>query len=385
MDFIRDWIGGLPLRVASRLLFQIGVFALAACAAGDRAPTVAAPGLACPPLSERPLSQIATAKVDAIVDEAVAAGFAGGVAIVRRGALAYSRTAGFSDSERQVAVTPATMFHVASVTKYLTAVLVLKAAEEGRLSLGDPIAKYLPELSPGKRDIRISDLLAHRSGLGSSYATEATFDSLAALKAVDGVPYEASKAGVFRYSNDGYDLLAIIVERVFGARYEDVARDRVLKPACLDHSSFWGEARLSDPASVGQPIVPISAELKRRNYGMIGSAGYLTTAADLVRLQTALAGGLVLDQTHLNELWAPRGKISIGQAAYGSFLVDVPALGETISARGAEDWGDNAILNHYRRDGSILAVVTSKGPKEGAGDLYRNTLSRQIEAILAAR
>ena len=324
------------------------------------------------------------AKVDKVLDAAVASGFAGGVAIVRKGKLIYVRVDGYSDNARQVRVTDATMFHVASITKYLTAVLILKAAEVGKLALGDPIAKFVPELALGKRGITIADLLAHRSGLGSSYAAEATSEPIAALHAIDAVPYDETKRGSFHYSNDGYDILAIIIERVFGVAYEEAARSGVFAPACLENSGFWGQAALDDPHVVGQPVVAVSPELKRRNYGMIGSAGFLTTAADLVRLQSALASGRVLRSASLAELWSARGTASIGQVAYGIFLVEHSALGPTVSARGSEDWGDNAILNHYRRDDVIVAVTTSKGPREGTGDLFRNTISKGIEAVLSA-
>jgi len=337
----------------------------------------------CSPLIEMRAPEVAT-KVDPIIDAAVGKGFAGGVAIVRKGTLVYARVAGFSDDARKVAVTPATMFHVASLTKYLTAILTLRAAEEGRLVLSDKITKYAPELIIGDGAATIGDLMAHRSGLGSSYAAEEKGDQAEALRAISAAPYDASKAGKFRYSNDGYDALAIILERVYGMTYEQLARSRVFGQACLQHSGFWGEERLSDASKVGQPIALIPETLKKRNYGMIGSAGFLTTAVDLVMLQARLGARRIIGQASLDELWKGRGNSSIGQVAYGNFLVETPALGHAISARGAEDWGDNAILNHYRRDDIILAVVTSKGPKEGAGDLFRDAVSKAIEGVLAA-
>jgi hypothetical protein len=118
---------------------------------------------------------------------------------------------------------------------------------------------------------------------------------------------------------------------------------------------------------------------------MLGSAGFLTTAEELARLQLAVAGARVLSDSSFRELTAPRGAMSLGQATYGAFLIEHPALGRVLSARGFEDWGDNAILNHYLEHDTIVVVVTSKGPLEGAGEPFRNTISNAIEGVLATR
>ena len=118
---------------------------------------------------------------------------------------------------------------------------------------------------------------------------------------------------------------------------------------------------------------------------MIGSAGLLSTAVDLVIFEHALEGGRVLSQAMLRELRAPRGDTSVGQALFGSFLVNTAGLGRTISARGTEDWGDNGYLNDYIECGFTLALVTSRGPAENSGKpLYRDSITRQIERILAS-
>ena len=326
-----------------------------------------------------------TAKVDAIVDEATERGFAGGVAIMKDGALIYDRVAGYSDSAKAAPVTEETLFHVASITKYLTAALVMKAAEEDLLSLDAPVSDYLPEMAFAKRGATISDLLAHRSGLGSSYAAEKHADAAGAIAAIDAVPFDESKVGQFKYSNDGYDLLAIILERVCKKPYEDAARNLLLEPARLSGTGFWGETNTSDPRRVGQPLEVLPETLRARNYGMIGSAGYLTTARDLARLEAALADGETLSAASYEALHAPRGEISIGSATYGAFLMRNEALGPYYSARGFEDWGDNAILNHYLDSNVIIAVVTSKGPAEGEGKPFRDTISKAIEDELAAQ
>lgn len=336
-------------------------------------------GRNCPPTAVA-IDASLSAGVDALVDAAVESGFAGQVAIIRDGAIVYARAAGFSDAEQTVPVTSDTLFHVASITKYLTATLVLKAAESGRLSLDDSLALHLPGTKIAARGTVIADLLAHRSGLGSSYAAEAHADADDAVAAIDAAGVDESKVGAFKYSNDGYDLLAIILERVYGEPYEEIAR-RTLRSACIERTGFWGEIGLADPARVGQPLSPPSGELRKRNYGMIGSAGFLVTAEDLARFELALSQGEILSADSIAALRAPRGALSFGEATFGAFLLNGES-GPVLSARGYEGWGDNAIVNHYFGKGVIVSVVTSKGPPEGTPP-FRDVLSNSIAELLA--
>jgi len=138
--------------------------------------------------------------------------------------------------------------------------------------------------------------------------------------------------------------------------------------------------------SLGDPIKYLLPE------SAIATRG--TLISDLLSHQSGLGSSYVAEtETELvaalealgDDLYAPRGDTSIGKATYGAFLVEHPTLGSTITARGFEDWGDNAILNHYLDKNIIVAVVTSRGPPEGEGEPYRNRISAEIEKILITR
>lgn len=325
------------------------------------------------------------ARVDAIVDAAVAEGFAGQVAVMRGGAFAYTRAAGSADLAGKVPVSEATLYHVASLSKYFTAALALRAAEEGKIDLAAPIAKFVEGTSLAARGVTAGDLLAHASGLGSSYAAEEVNDPKLALAAIDAAGYDKESVGRFRYSNDGYDVVAIVLERAYGAAFESLAHEKTLGPGCARRARFWGEVKLDDPAVLGQPLKRLSATLTKRNYGMMGSAGLLITATDLVAWQHALTSGRILKSLSREALFAPRGEMRLGQATYGAFLMKRPGLGRVLSARGFEDWGDNAILNDYLDCGVTLAVVTSRGPAEDSGRRpFRDTISEAIETTFAS-
>ena len=372
---MRKKLCGLALIAALPLSIQ-------ACAPGPAAVSKVERVAACTVPDEKIDAALAE-KIDALVDDAALRGFAGGVAVMRDGIVVYDRVAGAASLEGAPPVTDATLFHVASITKYFTAALVLKAAEEGGLSVSDSVGVLAPGTRTAARGVTIQQLLMHESGLGSSYVAEAETDADAALAAIDQAPYDEARIGAFRYSNDGYDLLSVLIERAYGAPFEQMLKEKLFDAACLDHASHWGVVDVADANIVSQPLEPIDAGLRKRNYGMTGSAGALITARDLARYQAAVARGDVLSMELVSELFAPRGEMSLGYATYGAFLSERPPGGRVLNARGYEDWGDNAIINHYLDHDVIVAVVTSRGPAEDSGaPAFRNEFSDAIEALL---
>ncbi|MEZ4417368.1 MAG: serine hydrolase domain-containing protein [Gemmatimonadota bacterium] len=336
----------------------------------------------CAPL-ERRIDAALQRRFDEVVDDAASRGFAGGVAILRDGALIYDRVAGNAALDGAVPVGATTLFHVASITKYFTAALVMKAVEEGRLELDDSLGTVLSDAPGTLGPLTLADLLAHRSGLGSSYRGEQETARAEALSALGEAPPDPERAGRFRYSNDGYDLLGIVLETVYDRPYERLLAEKIFGPACLEHAAHWAEVDVRDAHVVSQPLRSLGRQITRRNYGMLSSAGLLITARDLVRYEHALEEGDVLSAEARSVLWTPRDEMSLGASTYGAFLSERPNVGRVLNARGNEDWGDNAILNHYLDRDVIVAVVTSRGPAEDSGAPYfRNELSDKIEAIL---
>lgn len=337
----------------------------------------------CTPLARETDIALAT-NIDAVIDDALGRGFAGGVAVMQDGVVLYSRTAGSASLSENIPVTDETLFHVASVTKYFTAALILKAVEGGVIALDDPIAKYAPDMKLGARGVTIEDLLLHRSGLGSSYVAEQESDRDAALAAIDNAPFDTEKAGNYNYSNDGYDVLGILLERIYGRDYETSLREKLLTPACLERPRHWSLVNLRDPLVVAQPMEPFPAKLINRNYGMISSAGLLISAEDLAAYQWAMASGKVLGAELVEALFAPRTERKTDYGTFGGFRLEHSVLGARLSARGYEDWGDNAIMIHYLDRNIIVAVVTSRGPAlDNGARPFRSELSAAIETLLS--
>ena len=156
--------------------------------------------------------------------------------IVSKGAL------GFRDPENTLPITEDTIFQLASVTKQFTAAAVMLARREGLLELDDEITKYFPEISyPG---VTIRHLLTHTSGIPDYFDDADWFikiwkeekrvpgndEILRFLCETEAKPYFAPGEGL-HYSNTGYNLLALLVERLSGVPYEDFLQKNIFEPA----------------------------------------------------------------------------------------------------------------------------------------------------------
>jgi CubicO group peptidase (beta-lactamase class C family) len=158
------------------------------------------------------------------------------VLVLRDGEPVVRRGYGLAELERGTPVTPATNFRLASVTKQFTAAAILLLAEDGRLGLDDPARKWLPTLPAAADAVTIRQLLTHTSGLidyeevipASMTAQLHDADVLALLENQDRTYFPPGTA--YRYSNSGYALLALVVERASGRSFAEFLRRRIFQP-----------------------------------------------------------------------------------------------------------------------------------------------------------
>lgn len=190
------------------------------------------------------------------------------------------------------------------MAKQFTAAATLLLADAGRLRLDDDIRKYLPELPDHGESITIDELLSHTSGLRDFRATDWLVgrDALPQDNA-DVLAYAARQHGLDHapgashlYTNTGYVLLAIIVERASGQPFADFTREHLFRPAGMDHTSWQTDAQQlvpgrslgytqAEPAHEGKPARFTQATTARH---VVGNGGLLTTVGDMLRWNAAL-------------------------------------------------------------------------------------------------
>jgi len=345
-------------------------------------------GPSCAPRAEPRLAAELRRAIEAEIAAAAAQGFSGAVAVQVENEEPLTVVAGHADREGRIPVTSSTLFQVASISKYFAAAATLKLAERGKIALEDSLAKYLAGLPLDHGAIRVRELLGHTSGLANAYAAEGIAERDRALAALGQVPIDPARRGKFGYSNDGYELLAILVEVVAGTPYEQFVHRELLVPAGVSGISYWSETDLTDPHLVAQCLDAgrPGPMLRARNYGVLGSAAVLATPEALIDWQLAVWSGKVLSARWRDEMFAGRSTVSIGSAGYGVFIAPTPGGGRRLLARGYEDWGANAVLSHWPSQGVAIAVVTSSGPPEATGHPgWSRTLTDSIAARVLGR
>ncbi len=334
---------GLWLTVGMKLEPQPPRGILAASMQLDSNPPADAGAAAGPKLSSAQAIAQAAVRVD---DLAAQDAFSGMVVIARRGEVLLERAAGMADRERGVANAPATRFNIGSITKAFTQVLISQLATERKLALDDKLIRHLPDYPDRAiaEKITLQQLLAHRSGLGDIFNERFTPAAAAGLRNLaDHLPLFTGKPLQFepgtdqRYSNAGYVVLGLVVERITGKSFADVARERIFVPAGMSASGWLRRDALPGDAAIGytregwqkererqgptkSPADPKPSVLPRHPNSLelpaIGSSagGSYSTARDLL----AFAGALAENRLGGPERYAQQGGLGIAGGTTGA-------------------------------------------------------------------
>lgn len=185
--------------------------------------------------------------------------FNGSILVAENGKVIFKKSFGFANMEWDICNKPNTKFALASVTKQFTAMLIMQLVEEGKVKLDGTITGYLPEYRKDTGDIiTIHHLLTHTSGIPNYFAhpefwdehpdKHADLDDM--VKRFCSEDLEFVPGSKFTYSNSGYYILGLIIEKVTGKNYEEVLQEKILKPlemynTGLDRSEIVLENRAS--------------------------------------------------------------------------------------------------------------------------------------------
>ncbi|MCP4899458.1 MAG: beta-lactamase family protein, partial [bacterium] len=160
-------------------------------------------------------------------------GFAGSVVIARGGVPLLASGYGLADRERDIPWTPSTVSTIGSITKQFTGALILSLAEDGKLSVEDPITRYFDPVPEDKRGITLYQLLTHSSGIvdldGADDWDPIDREEFVRRAMAQELAFEPGSS--YEYSNAGFSLLGAIIEQLTGLSYEQYLRRRLLLPA----------------------------------------------------------------------------------------------------------------------------------------------------------
>lgn len=311
--------------------------------------------------------------------------FSGVVLVAEKGMPVYHRAFGYRDREKQLTNDTTTVFELASVSKQFTSMIIMMLAEEGKLSVDDPLEKFLPGLPyPG---IQVRHLLTHTSGLPDYEAimdahwdktkVAGNEDILAYLKQYH-PPSEFEPGTAYEYSNTGYVLLASIAEVAAGKDFIAQCRDRIFGPLRLASTNIrtleekaavsnfakgyvWVEERNRFVAADSFPSSNYIVWLGNRK----GPGRVSSTATDLLRWDRALYSNNLVKKETLEQAFTPY-RLSTDSLSYYGFgwMIDRhPTLGRKIWHTGSNPGYSTRIVRFVDADKTIVVLSNNAYPR----------------------
>jgi CubicO group peptidase (beta-lactamase class C family) len=329
------------------------------------------------------------AAIDAyIAGQMAARGFVGlSVAIVREGAIVLEKGYGQRELAPDLPVQADTAFEVGSISKQFVSALVLLLAEEKKLSIDDPVAKYFPDLTRAK-DITLYDLMTHVSGYRDDYPLDFVDQEMTVPVTPDETiaryarrPLDFEPRTRWSYSSTGYKILGRVVEKVTGKPLGTVLEERLLRPAGMTRSSYLpaagtpGLARGYTSFALGPPE-PAEPEASGWLYG---GGGLDAPAGDLARWDLALMSGKVLGSEAYRIFSTPRTLADGRPTTYGCGIARrVSPSGETVLRHSGADAGFVAYSVLVPRTRSAVVALSNREDADPRG------LVNEIVALLDA-
>jgi CubicO group peptidase (beta-lactamase class C family) len=308
--------------------------------------------------------------------------FSGVVLVAKGDTVVVNRAYVLADQEWKAPNRTDTLFHMASVGKMFTAAAVLKLAGEGRLSLDDSLAKWVPEYPhPEAAKITVRHLLTHSAGIGEWDGRKIRGEkSGAELAATMTEPLQFEPGARFNYSNAGFVLLQAVVEKATGKSFADALEELVFAPAGMTRTGLWPVTAIvpnratgylrpeDDPLGLGQRF----SNEQFLGYGANGSGGEYSTAADMLAFNRAIATGKLLGAAMTTEMLTPRIDFAGAQrpSKYG-YGVDLGTCSghATFGHGGGGPNSGVSSVDYYVRDTGWSVIVLSNYDPPAAEDL----------------
>ncbi len=297
--------------------------------------------------------------------------FSGAVLVAKQGKPVYLEAYGLADRDRKIPNQTGTQFRIGSMNKMLTATAVMQLVAAGKISLQDPIGKYLPDY-PNKdvaSKVAVHHLLTHTGGTGDIFGPQYNANRSKLRELKDYVTLYGERGPEFEpgaqmeYSNYGYILLGVLIERASGQSYYDYVREHVFKPAGMTSTDSLPEDEAVPGRSVG--YMKRDGEWKPNTptlpYRGTSAGGGYSTVEDLLRFANAIMGHKLLNE--LDTATLTTGKVAMGPIAkyaygFGDFNQDgVRWFGHNGGAPGM-----NGELRIFPESGYVIAVIANMDP-----------------------
>ncbi len=285
--------------------------------------------------------------------------FMGSVAISKNNEIIYTKTVGFQNIENKTKADNHTIYSIGSVSKTFTAVLVLKAVEQKKVSLNTTIDKFFPAI-PNAKKITVENLLNHSSGIGSitdnadylSWHTQPKSEKeMLEIITKTGIDFEPNTKSA--YSNSNYVLLSYILEHIHKKKYSEILNINIIKPLQLKNTYFGHSQRKTNHEAISytfsngwNPQVNTDASVP------MGAGAIQSNSVDLVKFSDALFNGKIISKESVS-------KMKILKNTYGLGLFDYSFENRTgMGHDGAID-GYKSIFTNFENDKISYAITSN--------------------------
>ena len=321
-----------------------------------------------PHMSESDLTLALRKKLE---DDAAADRFAGSALMAKNGKPVFAQAYGLADREHKAPNTLKTRFRIGSMNKMFTATATLQLAQAGKLDLDDPLGKYLTDY-PNKdiaTKVTIKQLLTHTGGTGDIFGPEfeahrlelRTLQDYVKLYGNHGPQFEPGSR--WEYSNYGFILLGLVIEKASGQSYYDYVREHIYQAVGMTSSGSEPEDQTVADRSIGYTKMgggewhPNTDTLPYR--GTSAGGGY-STVEDLLRFANALQNHKLLS-AHYTELLTT-GKVDTPRGRYGYGFGDQTINGTRCFGHGGGAPGMNGDLEICPVPGYVIAILANMDP-----------------------
>jgi CubicO group peptidase (beta-lactamase class C family) len=250
--------------------------------------------------------------------------FDGAVLVADSNGVLYRNAFGLADREKNIPLTTESIFYLASVSKQFTSTAILLLVQQGKISLNDNISQFIPELPGIYRDINFRHLLNHTSGIPDYYEFMEPFDGfknedvLDVLISIDSLEFKPGTK--YAYSNSGYVLLSILVDKISGLTFSSFLKQNAFDKISLEHTVVFDQyaGNLQNRAvGYGQ-----DERLTDYRFRTTGGGGIFSNVTDLYLWHRGLANQAILDDEYMNLAYQPTvlSNDSIVYYGFGWFL-----------------------------------------------------------------
>lgn len=306
--------------------------------------------------------------------------FNGSALVAQHGKILLQKGYGFKDASKNIVNDTNGIFQIGSVTKQFTSTVILKLQEEGKLSVSDKLSKYFPEFTYADK-ITLENLLTHTSGIYNytndigeedSAITCHPIDKQLALDIMFKHDLDFKPATKFSYSNSGYYLLGLIIEKVTGKPYEQNVRDIIFTPLQMTHSLFDFKHSPDTNITTGYKELNASEQIVASAYRWDSTVTYAagaiwSTTGDMYKWAKAVANKEIISAGSWKAALTPH----LEHYGYGWFIDSI--YGKKNISHGGGLPGFMAYLCYYPGEDATIILLNNKGwYDEGLAEINAN-------------